>query len=175
MMNQLQQQQKTIDQLQKKIKDLQSVEQPPKTVIEKIEYHFDQLKIETLEGTLQIGLTPNGSELSDISDLYSKQQNTPNTQLPKTDDQALHFLQEYMTSDIPGWMNQYVRDHDIQVSENHKERMIADIRKQLPQRMEYYRGQKPEAPPEEIFHQIQTEIQHSIAQYFETFEGDGDE
>lgn len=168
MMQQMEQQQKMINQLQKKIDQLQSVEHPPKTVIEKIEYHFDQLKIETLEGTLQIGLTPNGSELSDIGDLYNNQ----NKQLPQTDDQALHFLQEYMTSDVPGWMNQYIRDHDIQVSENHKERMIADIRKQLPQRLEYYRGQNPEAPSESLFHQIQTEIQHSIAQYFETFEGD---
>lgn len=173
MMNQMEQQQKMIDQLQKKIEQLQSVEHPPKTVIEKIEYHFDQLKIETLEGTLQIGLTPNGTDLSDIGDLYSNPANQVN-QLPKTDDQALHFLQQYMTSDVPDWMNQYVRDHDIQVSENHKERMMTDIRKQLPHRLEHYRDQNPEAPPETLFHQIQTEIQHSIAQYFETFEGDGD-
>ncbi|WP_394219876.1 spore germination protein GerPC [Halobacillus trueperi] len=168
MMNQMEQQQKMINQLQKKIDELQSVEHPPRTVIEKIEYKFDQLKIETLEGTLQIGLTPNGSDLSEIGDLYSNQAN----QLPQTDDQALHFLQEYMVSDIPVWMNQYCRDHGIQVSEDHKERMIADVRKQLPQRMEYYRNQEPEAPPETLFHQIQTEIQHSIAQYFETFQGD---
>ncbi|GIP38120.1 hypothetical protein J31TS4_14000 [Paenibacillus sp. J31TS4] len=30
------------------------------TVIEKIEYTFDQLKVETLEGTLNIGITPGG-------------------------------------------------------------------------------------------------------------------
>ncbi|RDY71489.1 spore germination protein GerPC [Halobacillus sp. SY10] len=172
MMNQMEQQQKMINQLQKKIEELQSVEHPPRTVIEKIEYKFDQLKIETLEGTLQIGLTPNGSEMSDIGDLYNNQ--NQNKQIPQTDDQALHFLQEYMTSDVPGWMNQYVRDHDIEVSDKHKERMIADIRKQLPQRLEFYRNENPEAPPETLFHQIQTEIQHSIAQYFETFEGDGE-
>ncbi|REJ08417.1 spore germination protein GerPC [Halobacillus trueperi] len=172
MMNQMEQQQKMINQLQKKIEELQSVEHPPRTVIEKIEYKFDQLKIETLEGTLQIGLTPNGSDMSDIGDLYNNQ--NQNKQIPQTDDQALHFLQEYMTSDVPGWMNQYVRDHDIEVSDKHKERMIADIRKQLPQRLEFYRNENPEAPPETLFHQIQTEIQHSIAQYFETFEGDGE-
>ncbi|MBX0357158.1 spore germination protein GerPC [Halobacillus sp. Nhm2S1] len=170
MMNQMEQQQKMIEQLQKKIEQIQSIEHPPKTVIEKIEYKFDQLKIETLEGTLQIGLTPNGSDLSEIGDLYSNQ----GKQLPQTDDQALHFLQEYMVSDIPVWMNQYCRDHDIQVSEKHKERMIEDVRKQLPQRMEYYRNQEPEAPPETLFHQIQTEIQHSIAQYFDTIQGDDD-
>ncbi len=170
MMQQMEQQQKMIEQLQKKIDRLQTTEHPPKTVIEKIEYHFDQLKIETLEGTLQIGLTPNGSELSDLGDLYSKQ----GQQLPQNDDQVLHALQEYMTSDVPSWMNQYVRDHDIQVSDTHKERMIEDVRKQLPHRMEYYRHENPDAPPETLFHQIKSEVQHSMAQYFETFQGDDD-
>ncbi|MCA1022539.1 spore gernimation protein GerPC [Halobacillus litoralis] len=171
MMKQMEQQQKMIDQLQKKIDQLQSTEPPAKTVIEKIEYHFDQLKIETLEGTLQIGLTPGGGDLSDISDLYTGQ--NQHAQLPETDEQALHFLHEYMVSDIPGWMNQYCRDHERNVSDEHQERMIADIRKQLPQRLEYYRGENPGSPPEKIYHQVKAEIQHSIAQYLDNLEGDG--
>lgn len=39
---------------------LKELEQQPRTTIERIEYKFDQLKVETLEGTLNIGITPNG-------------------------------------------------------------------------------------------------------------------
>ena len=59
-MKHMENQQQLINQLTQKIEQLQ-MNESPKTVIEKIEYHFDQLKIDTLEGTLQIGLTPNGS------------------------------------------------------------------------------------------------------------------
>lgn len=37
---------------------LQELESQPRTTIERIEYKFDQLKVETLEGTLNIGLAP---------------------------------------------------------------------------------------------------------------------
>lgn len=40
----------------------------PSTRVDKIEYTFDQLKVENLEGTLQIGITPEGvKSLEDLS------------------------------------------------------------------------------------------------------------
>lgn len=164
MMQQIEQQQQLIDQLQKKLDEIQ-MNQQPKTVIEKIEYHFDQLKIETLEGTLQIGLTPNGSDLSDVGDLYS-QQGAINQ------DPILHSLHAFMTNDIPSWMNQYIRDHDLKVSNEHQQHIVADVRKQLPQRIEFYKNQEPEIDSTQLLHQIQTEIRTSIAQYLDTFQGD---
>ncbi|MCA0983852.1 spore germination protein GerPC [Halobacillus yeomjeoni] len=163
MFRQVEQQQRLIEELQNKIEHLQANVQP-KTVIEKIEYHFDQLKIETLEGTLQIGLTPNGSDLSDVGDLY--------TQKTNTEDPILHTLHTFMTEDIPHWMAQYIRDHDLNVSEQHQQQIVADVQKQLSQRVEYYKNQDTKMDAMAVVHQIQTEIRSSIAQYLDTFQGD---
>ncbi|KPC97583.1 putative spore germination protein GerPC [Geobacillus sp. BCO2] len=40
---------------------LREMEAQPRTSIERIEYKFDQLKVETLEGTLNIGIAPPGA------------------------------------------------------------------------------------------------------------------
>ncbi|MCA0969633.1 spore germination protein GerPC [Halobacillus litoralis] len=164
MMNQIERQQQLIQQLQQQIDDLSSNEKP-QTVIEKIEYHFDQLKIETLEGTLQIGLTPNGSDVQELTDLYGSQQ-------PKPAKPMLHSLQEYMTNDIPMWMNQYTRDHDIPINEEHKERVLTDVKRQLPERVNLYKEKNPDADETALLHQIQTEIQRSMAAYFDSLKGD---
>lgn len=162
MMKQIEQQQQLIHKLQQQIDELSSNEKP-QTVIERIEYHFDQLKIETLEGTLQIGLTPNGSELSELGDLYSQQaQQKP----------MLHSLQEYMTSEVPPWMDQYMRDHDISINNEHKEKVIADVKRQLPERVQLYKEQNPNADETALLHQIKTEIQQSMATYFDTLKGE---
>ncbi|TGB05258.1 spore germination protein GerPC [Halobacillus salinus] len=162
MMNQIEQQQKLIQKLQKQIDELSSNEKP-QTVIERIEYHFDQLKIETLEGTLQIGLTPNGSELTELGDLYSKQAQ------PKP---MLHSLNEFMTNDIPPWMNQYMRDHEISINEEHQEKILADVKRQLPERVQIYQEQNPNADETALLNQIKMEIQRSMAAYFETLKGE---
>ncbi|MGP4077247.1 spore germination protein GerPC [Halobacillus sp. K22] len=166
-MKHMEKQQQMINQLTQKIEQLQMNEHP-KTVIEKIEYHFDQLKIDTLEGTLQIGLTPNGSDAADIGDFYANQ-----GQMPPQQDPVLHQLQKYMNTDIPQWMNQYTRDHDIPVTDHHKEQIIADVRKQLSQRIEHYKNQNPDLDDAGLVNQVQNEIRHSIAQYFDSFQGDG--
>lgn len=165
MMQQMEQQRLLIEQLQRKIEEMQSNDKPT-TVIERIEYHFDQLKIETLEGTLQIGLTPNGADVSELGELYANQGVPPQ-------DPVLHSLQEYMTTDIPMWMDKYVRDHDIKINDDHKQHMIADVRKQLPQRIEFYKNQDPDIDETNLLHQIQTEIRQSMAQYFDSYQGDG--
>lgn len=75
------QQQKAIAQLKSDIQDLSAEvkrlgEKPPMTV-ERLEYKFDQLKVETLEGTLNIGLSP--SSLDAVDEL-----SIPNGTFPQT-------------------------------------------------------------------------------------------
>ena len=64
------QQDKVLRDLQKKIQTIEeTVSEIKKTTfcqIERMEYKFDQLKVETLEGTLNIGLNP--SDLQAIED-----------------------------------------------------------------------------------------------------------
>ena len=42
-------------------KEIQELKQKPAIHVDKMEYKFDQLKVETLEGTLNIGLNPSDS------------------------------------------------------------------------------------------------------------------
>ena len=55
--------QKKIQSLEKQVSEIQN--RPP-VHIDRMEYKFDQLKVETLEGTLNIGLNP--SDLQGIED-----------------------------------------------------------------------------------------------------------
>ncbi len=65
------QQDRKIQVLQKKIlsleKSITELQNRPPVQVERMEYKFDQLKVETLEGTLNIGLNP--SDLQNIEDL----------------------------------------------------------------------------------------------------------
>ncbi|MBN3585448.1 spore gernimation protein GerPC, partial [Algoriphagus aestuarii] len=67
---QLERQESLIKQLQKKQraleKELTEVKEKPVLHIDRIEYQFDQLKIDRLEGTLNIGLNP--KDLQDMDE-----------------------------------------------------------------------------------------------------------
>ncbi|MEH7078355.1 spore germination protein GerPC, partial [Bacillus velezensis] len=58
----VQQQAQQIQELERQLKEFQNeistLKQQPSTRIDRLEYKFDQLKIERLEGTLNIGLNP---------------------------------------------------------------------------------------------------------------------
>lgn len=65
---QIKQFEKTVENMQNKLNALEKTTQERnKHMIDKIEYHFDQLKIEHLDGTLHIGMSPN--DLENIEDL----------------------------------------------------------------------------------------------------------
>ncbi len=161
-MKQMQDQQQTIDRLTQQVEHLQT-QQHPKTVIEKIEYHFDQLKIETLEGTLQIGLTPNGTDGNILEDLY-----TPDAQTPETHP----YLHELMKDGVPQYIDSYVSEHGFHLSDKHREHMITDINNQLPERFTIHQDQHPDLDPSAIVQKLHQEVRHSVAQYFTSKEGE---
>lgn len=91
----LQEQQDMIDTLQATIIELkqqlleqeqqQSSTTPPIFHVEKIEYHFDQLKVDTLEGSLQIGLsTASSSQLPMMIEELAMKQNAPHPNAPSS-------------------------------------------------------------------------------------------
>ncbi|UOR13174.1 spore germination protein GerPC [Halobacillus amylolyticus] len=161
-MKRIQDQQQTIDQLTQQIEHLQSQDHP-KTVIEKIEYHFDQLKIETLEGTLQIGLTPNGMDAGNIEDLY-----TPQPSQEKHD----AALEELTKNGVPLDIDHYAAEYGIPLSNQHRQQIIDDINKQLPERYAFYKKQQPNLDSASIVEKLQQEIRRSVAQYFTQRGGD---
>ncbi|MCP3026719.1 spore germination protein GerPC [Halobacillus sp. A5] len=158
-MKQMEQQQRLIEELTHKLEHLQSREQT-KTVIEKIEYHFDQLKIETLEGTLQIGLTPGGSEEASIEDLYTGQTADP-------------YLDELMGHSVPQTIDDYAMEHNVDLPADHRDHMVKDINQQLPGRFQDYKKREPHLTNDQVAEKMADEIKHSVAQYLNQYKGGG--
>ncbi|MFC3883674.1 spore germination protein GerPC [Bacillus songklensis] len=145
----------SIAQLKNQVKEL---EEKPTTQIERIEYKFDQLKVETLEGTLNIGLNPTVPE--SIEDFNIGTQLPPGTvdaeaQIPPgsispgfspgtreiptewVDDiheQVKRELEEQGTDII----NAVLEERQLKIADPYYEFIIEDIKKQLKQRVVFH-------------------------------------
>ncbi|RKL69265.1 spore gernimation protein [Salipaludibacillus neizhouensis] len=109
--------------------------------VDRIDYKFDQLKIERLEGTLNIGLSPNHGQ-GTIDDFSVNQQdlNVPpvkqqNSEFFRTIQEQVHeYLNEESFRDIESIENQYNKP----LNNDYREYIVEDIRKQIDSRIEHY-------------------------------------
>lgn len=153
----LQSQQRTIEDLQNQLNRLQSefkdLQLEPRTV----EYKFDQLKIERLEGTLNIGLgtgKANG-DLQDVSVDGNVVQ--PGTD-PEADPEMLHAIQrdvnQYMKDGAWNALVQIENQHEHPLDDPYRQFILQDIHKQIDPRIRYYykkycsegKGSDPQTP-----------------------------
>ncbi|MFD1017798.1 spore germination protein GerPC [Thalassobacillus hwangdonensis] len=171
LMEQLTQQQQEIKELYKKIDSLEkSHSEQPKTVIEKIEYKFDQLKIETLEGTLHIGLSP--SELQGIEDTTLWNQ-LPNNPVEKPMNQTiLEELDQYMLRDGKALIRSLAENNQTELRQGLDDQIIQDIRGQLPSRIGHYEQMSPKPEAADTIQRIKQEINDSISKFFHDKKGD---
>lgn len=139
-----------------------------------IEYKFDQLKVETLEGTLNIGLNHDDLEkgIEELQVDSPKQGNpfSPKQMLKRTidiEDRIHHYLEK----DLEPLVNKYGEELNIEVNESHLEFIKKDIKQQLSHRIDYYYKQIPasERSPEatekitgQIEKQLIRDIEHAV-------------
>ncbi|ETI68672.1 spore germination protein GerPC [Neobacillus vireti] len=131
----------TLEQTIQKLKvDLKQIREKPTVHVDTIEYKFDQLKVETLEGTLNIGLNPN--DLSGIEDLAVQNQSLQAPFSPKEQmrlsmeiEEAIH---EYLQTDLPQIINDTQRNLAIPPNESYLSFIKEDIIKQLPSRIDFH-------------------------------------
>ncbi|GGK07238.1 putative spore germination protein GerPC [Lentibacillus kapialis] len=136
--------------------------------VEKIEYNFDQLKIENLNGTLHIGLSP--EDLNGIDDF-----SVPDT--------GKSPFRRQLAADL----NNYLKENGEQLivdiaAEKHVARdnidphiLIEDMAKQLPERITFYENEARQNHQElsesqlkdHISEQIKQEIHQSLSKYME--------
>ena len=127
--------------------------------IEKIEYKFDQLKIETLEGTLNIGLN-----------------NQPKT-MPfpfKIREEITQEVTAYINKELPAIISQVEREMGLQSQGEYEAFIKEDLNKQLPDRIQYYINQNPyqennprhKGHKEKIVEQIKTDIVQAVRAFF---------
>ncbi|MFC4322322.1 spore germination protein GerPC [Litchfieldia salsa] len=168
---------RTIQELQRSLHDLS---QRPSTTIERIEYKFDQLKVESLEGTLNIGLTPNGENIEDFSVAQGKM-NVPEMRNAQPDEYLQSYHEnihkeviQYLDNDC----HEFIRNLEVQGNHNlddsYREFIIDDIRNQIPERIHYYLKQQqanlhlPDKAKEVHHHTVDTvikDIQNSIVTF----------
>jgi spore germination protein PC len=117
--------------------------------VERIEYKFDQLKIETLEGTLNIGISPGvGKQIEDLSiagqTVVSADSENGDSENGGGDDGAFMRIKEqidrYLATGCLQDLQRLEAEHRIVLGTEYKDEMIKDIRRQIDQRIAHYLG-----------------------------------
>ena len=160
----------TINKLQKEFKQIQ---EKPVVHVDRIEYKFDQLKVETLEGTLNIGLNPN--DLSGIED-FAVQNQSLNTPLSSKEQMQRSMevekaIYEYLETDLPQIIVEAQNQLSIQPNDSYLSFIKEDIIRQLPNRIDFHlkanaakvRSEEKGASFDEIvINSIKQEIQNGV-------------
>ncbi|MBD2847259.1 hypothetical protein IDH44_18830 [Paenibacillus sp. IB182496] len=147
----------------------QAIGERPTYRVDRLEYHFDQLKVETLEGTLNIGMTPpSGSELGqEIEQMTVPQPNAPQTSTvasasPQTtpDQDARHTApqaalrdaerqaSEHLSREGQATLEEYARARGLALDPHHCRLILGDVGRQLGPRVRYYIEQIVQRQPD---------------------------
>lgn len=160
---QLQQQiQQLTQQVHSLTQRVQKLEQqhPAKTSIEKLEYHFDQLKIERLDGTLHIGVTP--EDLQSMDEFAV----SPSINHPQASVQQL--LESHIDHELPAYIQSLEKQYHYPLESNYRQALITDLKQQLPSRISHYQqaNMPPQELPQHIVEQVKAEMQHGLNNWF---------
>lgn len=140
-------QQKKIEQLEITIELLQNefetLKQQAARQPDRIEYKFDQLKVERLEGTLNIGITPTGGiEPSSIEDFSINRNaiNVPNSieNKPLLLENIKKHIYDYLNGDCYNVMNTLEQRYNYQLDPPYRNFIVEDVRNQIDKRIHYY-------------------------------------
>ncbi|MFC0470360.1 spore germination protein GerPC [Halalkalibacter kiskunsagensis] len=131
----------TIQQLQN---EMETLKKEKTSNIEKIEYKFDQLKVERLEGTLNIGITPQNGEHS-IEDfaVNQNQLHVPqvNQQQPMINETVQQRVYEYLNGACLQDIESIEVENNYQLDNHYRQYIIEDIRRQVDHRINHYVSQ----------------------------------
>ncbi|MDM5226650.1 spore germination protein GerPC [Cytobacillus sp. NJ13] len=168
-------QEKRIRSLEAAVKKLQEetevLKSRPPMQVDRIEYKFDQLKVESLEGTLNIGLNP--SELQNIEDFAVDNKNikapiSPNNHMKRTME-IEDAIYQYLESKLPEIVASVQQKLNVNVDDSYIAFIKEDIKKQLPNRIDFYLKQQQSANRstqennnEVIIELIKKEIQNGV-------------
>ena len=180
----LESQQTVICKLEEDIKrlqeDLKEARQQTPIRVDRIEYKFDQLKVERLEGTLNIGLTP--SDLEKIDELAINHHNPPGPFLFPAREEFVHELSSEVLLDINNNKEEIFKRAEKICEQRADDTMrtfiMEDLARQLPQRIHHYLDQTPphrrteqKIPEirEQILEVIKTDIENAIIRFIQVY------
>lgn len=177
----VQAQERRIAQLEQQVRqmeaDLKQLKEKPPIQVGTIEYKFDQLKVETVEGTLNIGLNP--TDLQGIEDFAISQPNMNNPVDPKGQMQRSMEIEEsiyhYLETDLPAIITETQTKLNIQPNDAYLSFIKEDIKKQLPSRIDFHLKAAAQNRTDEnenvifesIINAIKQEIQNGVLSFFQ--------
>jgi len=152
----LQKQQEAIHALEEQVqtlrKELDELKGRPSSSIGKVEYKFDQLKVENLNGTLNIGLNPFATKGQQIEDFQVDTETLKvNPETQTTPDFYQGIIQEmhrYLDEEAYNRILHFEQEQRTPLDDMYRQMMIDDIKKQMEHRLPYYLSQVQ--PYEEI-------------------------
>ncbi|WP_019121492.1 spore germination protein GerPC [Brevibacillus massiliensis] len=142
---------KTMKQMEQDINQLKGNSNPP--VIHN-EYKFDLLKIERLEGTLNIGLNPKGAEkggkssIEELSVDQSVDVPSPTGQEPNLFERIRQQIQGYMNTEAREVLRYMEDRYACPLDDAYRQFILDDVARQLDQRIHYYLNQNKPLPTE---------------------------
>ena len=119
-------------------KEIDALKDKPPINVERLEYKFDQLKIEKLDGTLNIGINP--ADLNNIEDMeIPTPQMQPNfITNPAFKQNLLGRLGQYISKDVNSVIHDTEQQLGYRLDTKYRDFIIEDLQKQLPQRVDYF-------------------------------------
>ncbi|WP_051758459.1 spore germination protein GerPC [Rossellomorea vietnamensis] len=127
---------KKVDELSQ---ELTTIKDTPKINVEKIEYKFDQLKVESLDGTLNIGLNPNNLK-DTIEDLAVDQNVNVDSikDLTPYKERITKEIQAYIQTEVPSLIQDNEMQFQRSLDPSYYEMVQQDLLNQMPQRIDFY-------------------------------------
>ncbi|WP_257347033.1 spore germination protein GerPC [Pseudalkalibacillus decolorationis] len=158
-------------------KEFSQYKQEPRT----IEYNFDQLKIDTLEGTLNIGLSPGGNGLDNIEDFTVNgdpaninQQTMNGTPFSNDFYQWMNMcVERYLNEDVYTDIKSMEQKVQYSVDPAQHQVIVDDIKKQMSTRLQHYvmaaRQDKTQENPHQEADRIMNQVKKDIVSGVEIY------
>lgn len=145
----IQQQQEKINALETQLAQLteqiEELKQRPSSSIGKVEYKFDQLKVENLNGTLNIGLNPftgKGEMIEDFNVETETLKVNPETQVnPDFYQDIIQEMHRYLDEEAYSRILHFEQEERTPLDDMYRQMMIDDIKQQMEHRLPYYLSQ----------------------------------
>jgi spore germination protein PC len=181
---------KELDAIKEQLRSLNSV---PKTHVERMEYNFEQLKVENLNGSLLIGLSPgaaegaegvNGAGAGKIEDLWIQNQHTEDVTVggqahSSLSEQIKDDLFRYIRDDIAPSLEGRAKELHVALKEEDAKSIIEDMIRQTEERVQVYLQQEKwgaanneEARRRQIIERVRLDVHQAVDSYIEHFRKD---
>lgn len=172
--NKLSELENEISDLKKQIQALQSM---PRQHIEKIDYNFEQLKVENLNGTLIIGISPN--DQGTVEDLWTAGKHTEDVNLGQSpenpSDSAVRTIkievQRYIEEDIASLLAEKASHRNVNLSADQLQSIMDDMTRQVEERLTFYMSQVQAGADvhEQVERRLKDDLLQATDQYIDYF------